>query len=108
MMNVHPIRTLQHLAKDGLSESLAIDEIAFNLPRYTNEEIAKLFIRAAQFETAHAANGEKDQALTDLVLMGEDVVEDFMPNIGKCALQDYGRLNDFLIAAAALRKEVAA
>jgi hypothetical protein len=26
-----------------------------------------------------------------------EVVEDFMPNIGKCALQDYGRLNDALI-----------
>lgn len=42
--------------------------------------------------------------LRALVLMGEKVVEDFMPNIGKCALQDYGRLNEFLIEAAKVRK----
>lgn len=40
--------------------------------------------------------------LKKLVKMGEAVVEDFMPNIGKCALQDYGRLNEFLMAAAAI------
>lgn len=34
--------------------------------------------------------------LQRLVKMGEAVVEDFMPNIGQCALQDYGRLNTFL------------
>jgi hypothetical protein len=42
--------------------------------------------------------------LRALVLMGEKVVEDFLPNIGKCALQDYGRLNEFLIEAAKVRK----
>jgi hypothetical protein len=40
------------------------------------------------------------ERLTALVKMGEEVVMDFMPNIGKCALQDYGRLNEFLMAAA--------
>ena len=46
------------------------------------------------------------QAITDLkelVKIGELVVEDFMPNIGNCALQDYGRLNDFLIATSQLK-----
>ena len=38
-----------------------------------------------------------------LVKMGEAVVEDFMPNIGACALQDYGRLNEFLIEAGQIR-----
>ena len=28
-----------------------------------------------------------------------EVIEDFMPNIGQCALQDYGRLNTALIEA---------
>ena len=37
--------------------------------------------------------------LEDLVMMGMAVVEDFLPNVGQCALQDFGRLNDFLIAA---------
>lgn len=31
-----------------------------------------------------------------------EVVEDFMPNIGKCVLQDYGRLNDALILSTRL------
>jgi hypothetical protein len=38
--------------------------------------------------------------LRALVLLGVAVVEDFMPNIGSCALQDYGRLNNFLIESA--------
>jgi len=36
--------------------------------------------------------------LKQLLRMGVAVVEDFMPNIGRCVLQDYGRLNDFLLA----------
>lgn len=39
------------------------------------------------------------QRLRALVVKGLEVVEDFMPNIGSCALQDYGRLNEFMIAA---------
>lgn len=35
--------------------------------------------------------------LKQLVRMGVEVVEDFLPNIGVCALQNYGRLNEFLI-----------
>ena len=31
-----------------------------------------------------------------LVKMGERVVNDFLPNIGNCTLQDYTELNDFL------------
>jgi len=42
---------------------------------------------------------EEIRQLRELVKMGEQVVEDFMPNIGRCALQDYGRLNTFLIEA---------
>ncbi len=29
------------------------------------------------------------------------VIEDFLPNIGRCALQDYGRLNDVMVRARA-------
>ena len=36
---------------------------------------------------------------TQLIQMLTDVVEDFLPNIGNCALQDYGRLNDAMIAS---------
>lgn len=42
--------------------------------------------------------------MQELVKMGEAVVEDFMPNIGQCALQDYGRLNTFLVEAAKVPK----
>ena len=43
---------------------------------------------------------EKDieiQMLRELVKKGREVVEDFLPNIGNCALQDIGRLNEFLM-----------
>jgi len=36
---------------------------------------------------------------TELIKMLVEVIEDFLPNIGKCALQDYGRLNHALIEA---------
>ncbi len=51
MTNVHPIRTLQALAKDDISENFARAEIELNLRRYTYREIAELFIRASRFET---------------------------------------------------------
>jgi hypothetical protein len=34
-----------------------------------------------------------------LAKQGYEVVKDFLPNIGQCALQDIGRLNDFMIVA---------
>lgn len=39
------------------------------------------------------------ERLRGLVKMGERVVDDFMPNIGQCAIQDIGQVNDFLIEA---------
>ena len=44
----------------------------------------------------------KVERLERLVKMGEAVVEDFLPNIGHCVLQDYGRMNDFLMEASEL------
>lgn len=44
--------------------------------------------------------------LRALVMMGTAVVEDFLPNIGRCALQDYGRLNDFLMASDKVKKAI--
>ena len=41
--------------------------------------------------------------LRKLVQKGREVVEDFLPNIGRCALQRYDRLNEFMVEAAALR-----
>lgn len=41
--------------------------------------------------------------LVALVLKGLAVVEDFMPSIGGVALQDYARLNEFLIEATKLK-----
>lgn len=54
MTNIHPIRTLQKLAKDDMSENLARDEIALNLKRYTDQEIAEILIRAMRFETTRS------------------------------------------------------
>ena len=33
------------------------------------------------------------------------VIEDFLPNIGKCVLQDYGRLNDVLVESSSLLRK---
>lgn len=38
-------------------------------------------------------------AYRELAKMGYEVVKDFLPNVAHCALQDYGRLNDFMIKA---------
>lgn len=47
---------------------------------------------------------DETKNLLRLLKMGVAVVEDFMPNIGRCALQDYGRLNDFLVESAKVLK----
>lgn len=57
----------------------------------------------SDFETLPVGASAEITRLRRLVKMGEAVVEDFMPNIGKCALQDYGRLNEFLIEAAKIK-----
>ena len=41
----------------------------------------------------------------ELIQMLVDVIQDFLPNIGNCALQDYGRLNTALIEADKRLKE---
>ncbi len=43
---------------------------------------------------------EEDEEMRELAKQGYEVVKDFLPNIGQCALQDYGRLNEFMMAAA--------
>jgi len=44
-------------------------------------------------------------ALRDTLAQAIAVIEDFMPNIGRCVLQDYGRLNDVLRDSGRLLKE---
>lgn len=46
--------------------------------------------------------GESDD--TKLIRKLVEVIEDFMPNIGQCALQDYGRLNEALMESDARLK----
>ncbi len=64
--------------------------------------------RDALSKRAHEEGERVDDLITEntelraLVRLGREVVEDFMPNIGRCALQDYGRLNRFMREAAAL------
>jgi hypothetical protein len=59
---------------------------------------------SAEIEDFQKAVGEAVELLktdTQLIQMLLDVVEDFLPNIGVCALQDYGRLNTAMIEAKA-------
>lgn len=46
-----------------------------------------------------AWNMRQEVVARALVRQLHAVVEDFMPNIGKCVLQDYKRLNDTLVEA---------
>ena len=56
-------------------------------------ESADIFMQAVV-----QANSRRIRELRDLVKMGHEVVEDFMPNIAQCVLQDYGRMNASLIS----------
>ena len=58
------------------------------------DEAAKIFFRCVVENNNKALDD-----LSSLAKMGKHVVEDFLPNVGQCALQDYGRLNDFMILA---------
>lgn len=53
----------------------------------------------AFFTAVVKLNNQRFDDLYSLMKMGHDVVQDFLPNVGQCALQDYGRLNNFLIMA---------
>lgn len=46
------------------------------------------------------SQAQEIERLRGIVKMGERVVADFLPNIGQCALQNYGELNTFCIDAA--------
>jgi hypothetical protein len=39
------------------------------------------------------------EKMIELAKQGYEVVKDFLPNVAHCALQDYGRLNEFMIKA---------
>lgn len=60
------------------------------------DESAEVFFRCVV-----RANNQTLEDMRELLKMGLAVVEDFMPNVAQCVLQDYGRLNDFLIKAKA-------
>lgn len=48
---------------------------------------------------------EKQEVVEVLELL-IGTIDDFMPNIGKCVLQDYGRLNEGLIRGRKLLSEL--
>jgi len=58
------------------------------------DEAAKVF-----FTAVVKLNNKRFDDLSTMGKMGYEVVQDFLPNVGQCALQDYGRLNDFMIMA---------
>ena len=58
------------------------------------DEAAKIF-----FTAVVKLNNQHVDDIRAMGKMGYEVVQDFLPNVGQCALQDYGRLNDFMILA---------
>ena len=53
------------------------------------------------FTAVIRSNNQEMEDMRELAKQGWEVVNDFLPNVSKCALQDYGRLNDFMIKAGA-------
>lgn len=54
----------------------------------------------------NAANIAADlAAMRNTLAQAIAVIEDFIPNVGHCVLQDYGRLNDVLLDSARLLKK---
>jgi len=60
------------------------------------DEAAKVF-----FTAVVQLNNKYVDETNQLAKLGLEVVEDFLPNVGTCVLQDYGRLNDFMMQAKA-------
>lgn len=57
------------------------------------------------FEVMPGGTKKRMAELERILNNGVLVVEDFLPNIGQCALQDYGRLNDFMNESKAVLNE---
>lgn len=53
------------------------------------------------FTAVVRANNQEMEDMRELAKQGWEVVNDFLPNVSKCALQNYGALNDFMIKAGA-------
>ena len=53
------------------------------------------------FTAVVRANNQELEDMRELAKQGWEVVNDFLPNVSKCALQNYGALNDFMIKAGA-------
>lgn len=51
------------------------------------------------FKCVVRANNQELEDMRELAKLGYAVVQDFLPNVANCALQDYGALNDFMIKA---------
>jgi hypothetical protein len=66
-------------------------------------EYGQIWVKDAEEPRAMYTDSEgKDYDVVELIALakqGYEVVKDFMPNVGVCALQDYGRLNEFMIKA---------
>lgn len=50
----------------------------------------------------------REVELVDLLAKAVLVIEDFLPNIGHCVLQDYGRLNVVLIDSGKVLRDIVA
>lgn len=81
----------------------AIEQLSDNEYIYDDQEAVdkcvrewiNISIKDARLVAQKLADGENED--TKLIQMLRDVIEDFLPNIGSCVLQDYGRLNIAMI-----------
>ena len=89
-------KTIQAL-NDGLGADIFYDAIDHEDWDKANE--------IEDFQSAVGDAVERLKSTAELIQMLVDVINDFLPNIGNCALQDYGRLNTALIESEKWIKE---
>jgi len=96
VFNTDPVPWGIHFQGDhGEAGKLEFDEHGELTFSGNADEAAKVF-----FDCVIKINSTQLEDERSLAKMGYEVVKDFLPNVGQCALQDYGRLNDFMIMAA--------
>ena len=97
MPDVSTIPTLQIRLTPAIKEILKSKEAKYYLDHIEKAQrrLISVIERECQGEAIKVAPD-----YSDLARQGYEVVLDFLPNVANCALQDYGRLNDFMIAAA--------
>ena len=100
---IESVRYLRPLTRADLErkaegEGMNITEYATQAVHIINNQRRE--INRLRWQRDHPIPDPELELLRRLVAKGYAVVNDFLPNVGRCALQDYERLNTFMVDAA--------